>query len=357
VPDSDLAGLLADFFPATFPPSAVTAAETDGPPAAEWAAAAGLGLTLVGVAEEHGGSGGDLLDLIEVLRAAGEWAVPLPLAETGLAAWLLAAAGARVPRGPLAVIPPAAGLTLSGDRLTGDAGRVPWCRGATRVVAALIDDAGRPRVASIDPGDLSIRPGTDLAGMPHDYVTVRAGHVESWPGPDPDRLFLRGALYRAAQLAGAINGAFEITRRYVAERQQFGRPIGQFQAVQAHVVELAQAAAITALAAERAARAAMTGPAAFEILAAKSVATRHAGLAARAAHQAHGAIGMTREYRLQHLTRRLHTWSREFGSEAAVNTRLGAALAGSRGLMAAATSVASTVPVPATVPDGTTIGA
>jgi acyl-CoA dehydrogenase len=344
VPDHDLARLLADFFPAAFPPSAVTAAEADGPSRPQWDAAAELGLTLVGVAEERGGSGGDLLDLTEVLRAAGEWAVPLPLAETGLAAWLLATAGAQVPRGPLAVIPATDGLALSGDRLTGDAGRVPWCRGAARVVAALADDAGRHRVVSIDPGDLSIRPATDLAGMPHDYVTVRAGHVDSWPGIDPDQLFLRGALYRAAQLAGAINGAFEITRRYVAERRQFGRPIGQFQAVQAHVVELAQAAAITALAAERAARAAMTGPAAFEILAAKSVATRHAGLAARAAHQAHGAIGMTREYRLQHLTRRLHSWSREFGPESSVNARLGTALAGSPGLMAAATSVGSTVP-------------
>jgi acyl-CoA dehydrogenase len=343
VPDSDLARLLADYFPATFPPAAVAAAELNGPSPAAWDSAQELGLTLVGVGEEYGGSGGDLLDLLEVLHAAGRWAVPLPLAETGLAAWLLATAGAEIPRGPLTVIPSAAGLVLSGGRLTGDAGRVPWCRGAARVVAALTDEAGRHRVVSIDPGDLSIRPGTDLAGMPHDYVTVHADRVDSWPGAEPDQLFLRGALYRAAQIAGAITGAFEITQRYVAEREQFGRPIGRFQSVQAHVVELAQAAAITGLAASRAARAAMTGPGSFEILAAKSVAARHAGLAARAAHQAHGAIGMTREYRLQQLTRRLHSWSQEFGPESSVNGRLGSALAGSPGLMAAATSVGSTV--------------
>lgn len=344
MPDSDLARLLADYFPAAFPPSAVTAAEVDGPSRAAWDAAEELGLTLVGVSEEYGGSGGDLLDLIEVLHASGEWAVPLPLAETGLAAWSLAAAGARVPRGPLAVIPTTTGLVLSGDRLTGDAGRVPWCRGATRVVAALTDDAGRHRVVSIDPADLSIQPGTDLAGMPHDHVTVRADRVDSWPGPDPDQFFLRGALYRGAQIAGAINGAFEITRGYVGQRVQFGRAIGRFQAVQAHVVELAEAAAITRLATSRAALAAMAGtaPATFEILAAKSVAARHAGLAVRAAHQAHGAIGMTREYRLQHVTRRLNAWCGDFGTQSSLNIRIGTAFAGSSGLIAAVTSALAT---------------
>jgi acyl-CoA dehydrogenase len=110
-----------------------------------------------------------------------------------------------------------------------------------------------------------------------------------------------------------------------------------------HLVELAQAATLTTLCVERAGLAAAAGPASLEIIATRSVASRHAGLAARAAHQAHGAIGMTREYRLQHLTRRLHAWRGEFGDEAGLNLRLGAVLAGSGGIAAAATSVASTV--------------
>jgi acyl-CoA dehydrogenase len=48
---------------------------------------------------------------------------------------------------------------------------------------------------------------------------------------------------------------------------------------------------------------------------------------------------------LQHLTRRLHTWRGEFGDETSLNLRLGAAMAGSGGIVAAATSVASTVGV------------
>ena len=59
-----------------------------------------------------------------------------------------------------------------------------------------------------------------------------------------------------------------------------------------HLVELAQAATLTTLCVERAGRAAAIAAASLEIVATKSVANRHAGVAVRAAHQAHGAIGM-----------------------------------------------------------------
>jgi acyl-CoA dehydrogenase len=74
---------------------------------------------LIGIAEENGGSGGTLDDLLTMLRVAGRHAVPLPLAETSLAAWLLASCGAQVHAGPMTVIPDVSGLHLGNDRLTG----------------------------------------------------------------------------------------------------------------------------------------------------------------------------------------------------------------------------------------------
>ncbi len=335
----ELAGLADEFFRETFGPEVIAAVERDGPSEELWQATADLGLPLIGIAEEAGGSGGTVPDLLTVLLAAGRWAVPLPLAETSLAAWLLAAAGAPVPAGPMTVIPDVNGLRLDGDRLTGGARAVPWLRGAARVVA-LVDG----RVAVADPAAFAVTPGTDLAGMPSDTITapgVPAGTYAA--GVTADDLLLRGALLRSAQLAGAITGAYELTRGYTLQRVQFGRPIAQFQPVQQHLVELAQAATLTTLCVERAGLAAAAGRASLEITATKSVASRHAGLAARAAHQAHGAIGMTREYRLQLFTRRLHAWRAEFGDETGLNLRLGSAAAGAGGIIAAATSVASTV--------------
>jgi alkylation response protein AidB-like acyl-CoA dehydrogenase len=57
----------------------------------------------------------------------------------------------------------------------------------------------------------------------------------------------------------------------------------------------------------------------------KLVAGRAATSVARAAHQCHGAIGVTREYRLHQFSRRLWAWRDEFGSERHSTQTLGAA--------------------------------
>lgn len=340
-PDTDLLGLVEDFFSKTFSPAVVAGAERDGLPGQLWTSTEELGLPLIGIAEEYGGSGGSLLDLLAVVEGTGRHAVPLPLAETALAAWLLARAGFEVPNGPLAVVPDTRGLSLSSNRLTGCANHVPWARSAKRVVAVMGN-----QVVSIDPNRLDIRPGADLAGMPRDTVNAAGVAVDALDADvDADTLLLRGALLRAAQIAGAIEGAFELANRYVQQRIQFGKAIGAFQSVQAHVVELAEVSALTGLCVQRAAVAATRGRASLEIVAAKSVANRNSGLATRAAHQAHGAIGMTQEYSLQLLTRRLHTWRGDFGDEATLNMRLGAAVAETGSIAAAATSVGSTLGV------------
>lgn len=107
-------------------------------------------------------------------------------------------------------------------------------------------------------------------------------------------------------------------------------------------MELAAVSALTGLCVQRAGAAALHGRASLEIVATKAVANRNAALAARAAHQAHGAIGMTREYPLQLLTRRLQTWRGDFGDETSLNLRLGTAIASRGDIMAAVTSVDAT---------------
>jgi acyl-CoA dehydrogenase len=224
----ELTGLVDEFFRETFGPYVITAVERDGPSAALWNATEELGLPLIGIAEENGGSGGTLGELLTVLQGAGRWAVPLPLAETSLAAWLLASCGAQVPTGPMTVIPDASGLHLGGDRLTGDARAVPWLRGAARVVA-VVDGC----VVAVDPAALDVTPGADLAGMPSDLVTASGVPAQTYAaGVTADDVLLRGALLRSAQIAGAVTGAYEVTRAYIKERVQFGKPIAEYQLIQ-----------------------------------------------------------------------------------------------------------------------------
>ncbi|CAN5207415.1 acyl-CoA dehydrogenase family protein [soil metagenome] len=322
--DTDVENLIDDFFGDLFDLTGSISADRNTWSAQNWKSTSALGLPLVGIDERWGGSGGTLIDTLSVLRGVGRYCVPLPLAETSLAAWLLAQAGVDVPDGPLTVMVATDNLVLSGRRLSGDAGSVPWASEAAAVVGVVDDPDGDSTLVVASPREFTQQVTTDLTGVRYSRAVLSDLEVERHPIPlRADDVFVRGALLRAALLTGAIEGAFALTSRYVAERSQFGRPIGAFQSVQAHTVALAEASIAARLVIEAAAVATDFGNATFEMLSAKSLVNEHARTAARASHQAHGAIGMTQEYSLHHFTRRLNAWRGEFGDERTLHSRLG----------------------------------
>jgi len=289
-----------------------------------WDALATAGLTTVGVPESAGGSGGDLSDAYALVAAAGRHAVPLPLAETAmLGGWLADRAGLTLPTGPLSVAVPRADdwLQLDGSTLAGRLTRVPWATRVTAVVAVVVDGGGREHVVLIDPAPARVTPGRNLAGEPRDTLEVadlRLGPDQVAPVTEGTaaELVVRGALARALAMAGAMEAVTQLTLGYAGERRQFGRPIAAFQAVGQRLVRLAEEAEAAGLAAEVAAqRYAQVGMGASrEIAIAKVTAGRSAAEVAAHAHQVHGAMGMTQEYRLHLSTRRLWAWRQEWGS-------------------------------------------
>ncbi|MFA6300501.1 MAG: acyl-CoA dehydrogenase family protein [Nocardioides sp.] len=295
-----------------------------------WDTVADLGLPWVGVSEEAGGSGGSITDVVTLLRGAGRFAVPLPLMENHLAAWLWTTAGGQVSgTGPWSVAPgtPQDSLVMEGSRVSGTLRDVAWGAAVDRVVA-LVETDGDPVVLLLDPATAEVAAGRDLAGQPRDALTFSGAPAErSTSTLTADELARRGAVLRAAQMAGAMTATYELTQAYTAQRQQFGRPIGKFQAVRTHLVHLAQMAVMTGLCVDRAAAALETGrDASFDAFATKLLANQNAAVSIRSGHQAHGAIGMTREYALQDHTRRLNAWRGDWGSELALAERIGDAV-------------------------------
>jgi acyl-CoA dehydrogenase len=303
---------------------AVQEAERAGWAPAAWGAVAEMGLPWIGVPEAAGGQGGTLLDALGVLRLAGRHGLPLPLAETGLlGGWLLASAGLDVPTGPVTVVPDSSGLRYDGRTLNGSATRVPWARAAERVVVLLPAD-GRFAVASFATSELDVQLLTNLAGEPRDTVQFAVPvDVIAPTSIDADQLRLRGALTRVALMAGALERVRDTTVQYTSEREQFGKPLNRFQAVQEHLVHVAQQAALVGTAADVAGREADRGGGAIEIACAKSLAAEAVHVATRAAHQAHGAMGLTQEYSLHQATRRLWSWRREYGDGSFWDAHLG----------------------------------
>ncbi len=306
-------------------------AEADGQASDIWSAFADTGFPWISISEESGGSGGTLLDALEVLRLVGYHAAPIPAAETGiLGGWLMSSAGLELPSGIVTVLPNGSqGLAVerTGDRLTisGRGLRVPWARVAETIVVPLEID-GQTFAAAIDSSECQISRMTNMAGEPRD--TVDFENVDVFAAVLPSEINLetfrfRGALSRTALMAGAIEKMSQLTVSYTNDRVQFGRPVAKFQAVQQHLVWGAQDAALARMAAESAGREANRGPALFEIAAAKLIANQASARATKACHQAHGAMGMTQEYPLHHLSRRLWSWRKEYGGDAEWSSWLG----------------------------------
>jgi acyl-CoA dehydrogenase len=352
--DSLLADTVDEILTAVCTDDAQRAAERDGFAPEIWSAVAEAGLPWISVPEEAGGEGGDLADALAVLRLAGYHGLPLPLAETGvLAGWLLATSGLRAARVPTTV---ASGpdLAWSGGTARGAAGYVAWGRAAEHVVV-LAPAADGAVVAVYNSADLRVEPHVNLAGEPRDTVYFDgAAPLASAPagsGVSAQTLRRRGALTRVILMAGAASRIRDITVRYTAERYQFGKPIGRFPGVQQHVVHVAQQAAVLEMAVGLVSAAAVADPglagqaATFQVAAAKSIAADAATIATAAAHQAHGAMGMTQEYPLHNLTRRLWAWTREYGTGAQSADELGAfvASAGAGGLWPAIASGGATL--------------
>ena len=292
------------------------AEETGGAPEI-WAAFAETGFPWISLPESAGGSGGTLLDALEVLRLVGWHTAPIPAAETGiLGGWLLGSAGLELPDGIVTVAPGSAQDTLhiaDDGTVSGTVAMVPWGRHAERLAVA-----GDGVIASIPVAAATVDPHPSLAGEPRDTLTFAgvAADVASAPaGVDAAALRFRGALSRVALMAGAVEKMSRLTVSYTNEREQFGRPVARFQAVQTHLVWAAQDAALTRMAAEVAGREADRGDGRFEIASAKLVANQAATRATKACHQAHGAMGMTQEYPLHHLSRRLWSWRTEYGGD------------------------------------------
>lgn len=301
-----------------------------------WAELDAAGVLLATVPESAGGLGFGLGEAAFIARVVAAHAAPVPVAETLLAHWLW-----HRGEGVVAGVPSAERLTVhiaqpgsqaaqalaAGGPVTATLPGVPWARHADALVL-VVPGAEASLLARVPLGGVRLTPHVNLADEPRDDVHLAGMSIGAQQrrrvAETGEQATAYLALLRAAQLVGAMEAAVAITVQYANERVQFGKPIGRFQAIQSHVAGAAELVASAAVALEQAAASA-ADPAREPLLwMAKALASESAGHVAAAAHQVHGAIGFTREYRLQTLTRRLWAWREECGNEDVWYAKLGA---------------------------------
>lgn len=229
---------------------------------------------------------------------------------TELAASHLAAAnvGARSLVAPILLDdpPPAVALAVAGQR-----GPVRFGADADVVLVLDGDD-----VRIVEPKE----PQPVVTGYVFPYADVDLGGGDVLAGRGPD-LARRWRLAIAAELAGLLAAALELTVSYLGEREQFGKPIGALQAIQHRLAENY----VWVNGTRWTARAAAWHDTDESAASAATYATMAARQVAADCHQLHGAIGFTAEYDLHLWTMRAQAIRTELGGigdHARATTRL-----------------------------------
>ena len=289
-----------------------------------WKALEDAGLLLGWVPEANGGVGCSMGLGLSLIRQAARYALPVPLAETLLANWLLAQAG-------IANAENVGGVALGWEtlpelnngQLYGVVEGVAFASQVSQLVVPCLQ-AGQLTLAIVAVDGCELNEQQSLAGESRSTLRLKGiKPLVSAPfAPEFSIEQARGmaALVRANQIAGAMEKIVMLTGAYVQERSQFGPALSKFQAIQHSVADIAGESALANAAVEQAVRTVSQSNCALNdmlmaIATAKSVTGEAAGKIGQLAHQAHGAMGFSHEYALQQYTRRIWCWREEFGSE------------------------------------------
>ncbi len=297
------------------------AAGEHGPGLAIWRALAKAGVTGLVVPEASGGRGGPV-ELVVACEELGHHPVPGPIAESMAAVPALLA-------GLAAGQPELAGLTGPAD--------VPgWLAGLAsgELIATLALPPAVPYALDADIAGLVLLAAQSklwLAGpgIRHESMDRARRLYEARPDQPlaaPSSLISAamrtsvsyGALASAALLLGAGRGLLEASAEHARTREQFGRPIGAFQAVKhslaSVLIGLEFARPLLFAAAIAVGDGAPT--AARDVSAARVACADAARLAARSALQVHGAIGYTQECDVSLWLTKVRALSSTWGSQA-----------------------------------------
>lgn len=315
----DVGGELADAFArladGALDASTLQAAESGRFPETLWHELSTLGVEDAMVSGTKGGYGLGWPDIAPLFRAFGATTLPVPMGEHMIARALLREGDIETPQGMITLATrPGPTIRCGDESASGEAAAVMWAAAADHVLIEA-ENQGAVRFALLACADLKSSAVPTLSREPYaTLICEDAQIVRSMPGQAGRPVHL-GALLRALQIAGAIERLLSMTVEYARTREQFGRPIARFQAIQQLLAEMANELAAVNAITEVAVHAVGREGGDLTIGVAKSRCSAAADRAAAIAHEVHAAIGVTEELGMHHLTRRLWQWRDDFGDQ------------------------------------------
>ncbi len=280
-----------------------------------WKEAAGLGWLGLHLAEDFGGAGYGLPELVVVLQELGRALAPGPFLPTVMASAAIARTATKeqchellpslADGSVVGALGLSSGLTLEGGVLSGDGGLVLGGAPADRFVLVAGDD-----LVVVDRDALEITVPAQQFDPTRRSAKVKASGVSA----SEDRVIAGGAraaldvarALASAEAAGIAQECVDRATEYAKVREQFGRVIATFQAVKHHCANMCVSAELATASTWDAARAADNDPEQFRLAAAvAAVESIPAALVNSQLNiQVHGGIGFTWEHDGHMLLRR-----------------------------------------------------
>ncbi|MCU4122372.1 acyl-CoA dehydrogenase [Variovorax sp. N23] len=304
-------------------PAYVRSVEQSGQLGQPWDALEEAGFLDLLVPEGEGGAGMELSDLYAICHLQGSLAAPMPLVNTLIARKYLGAAGRHsMPHGPIGLASTSA------------------CSKDGALVCAHLPFGAVVKHVLVVTADATVLLETEGASVTSAGIWCSQLASLAWPAGyadkslstdcPPQQLQAFAAASYAGMLCGAMEKVFQMTLQHCNDREQFGKSLGKFQAVQHQLAVMAEHIVAASLATQ-AAFGEGNAPPLLRAAIAKGRASEAALLVANTAHALHGAVGITAEYDLQLYTRRLHEWRMAHGSEAFWHRWLGTQVLASQG--------------------------
>lgn len=280
-----------------------------------WRPLADQGLLALHIDTEHGGQGAGLTELAVALEAIGATAAPGPYVPTVLAAGVLVAAAGKAREALLpgladGSVRAAVALGTGLSATTGESGALTVTGTTGPVLGADLADVlvlpveagGDTTWVVLDTADVTVGRGNAVdvtrATVP---ITARGVHVEAdrvLEDIDSERVEQIAAVVLGAEAVGLTSWCVSTAAQYAQTREQFGRPIGQFQGVKHRCAHMGIALEQARAAVWDAARALDAGDAdaSFAAAIARAVAPDAAVSTSRDCIQVLGGIGFTWEH-------------------------------------------------------------
>lgn len=273
-----------------------------------WAQFAELGLTGLRVPEDEGGFGGSASDLVVVFERLGYHGVPGPYVES------------------IAFLPTLIGAQARGELVAGSI----MTASVDGLVPAALDAHAASQLFHIQDGALHAA----TAGVEMESLAATRRLTFLTPSGAPQELAAdalaaatdEATLATAALLIGVGERLLDEAVSYAQVREQFGRPIGEFQALKHQLANVRVALTFARPLAWNAALESGTATSARAVSAAKVAASDAALLAARVALQVHGAIGYTAEHHLRVWLGLASTLPKVWGTPAVHRARIARAI-------------------------------